>query len=91
MQGDVLRAGVEKLGHLRLGQPNRLIFKAALDAGAAVFALIQDKGRLGRGGFGHGGGLKVPAEGLVEEGFFQGVEGGEFALVDGFQTFGFVE
>ena len=33
--------------------------------------------------------LEVPVEGLVEEGLFQLVEGGELAAVDGFQALGF--
>ena len=34
--------------------------------------------------------LQFPAEGLVQEGFFQLVEGGELALVEGFEALGFV-
>ena len=31
-------------------------------------------------------GSKLPAEGLVQEGFFEVVEGGEFLAVDGFEA-----
>jgi hypothetical protein len=30
--------------------------------------------------------LKLPAEGLVQQGFFEVVEGGEFLAVDGLQS-----
>ena len=40
-------------------------------------------------GFVHGE-LESSGEGLVEEGFFQGFECGEFLLVDGFETLGFL-
>ncbi len=35
-------------------------------------------------------GLKLSAEGLVQQRLFQLVERGEFALVNGFEAFGFV-
>lgn len=32
--------------------------------------------------------LQLAAEGLVQQGFFQGVEGGQFLLVEGFEALG---
>lgn len=64
MEGDVLWGGLEEVGDLGLGEPDRFVLEAALDAGAAVFGLVEDEA-----GVGHFL-LEVAVEGLVEEGFF---------------------
>jgi hypothetical protein len=53
MEGHVLRSGLEKLGNLGLCQPERLVFKSALDACAAVRGLIEDDFRLRQGVVAH--------------------------------------
>jgi hypothetical protein len=38
-----IHSDLEQLSHKLLGQPQGLIFKTALDAGAPVFGLVEDK------------------------------------------------
>ena len=48
MKGDVLRRGLEKLGNLRLRQPQRFILEPALNAGTSILGLIEQKFGLGQ-------------------------------------------
>ena len=77
---------MEELGELDLGEPDGFVFETALDAGAAVFSLVEEDAGLGL--YRHKG-LEVAVEGAVEEGLLQFVEGGEFAAMEGFEAEGF--
>jgi hypothetical protein len=89
VERDVLGGGLEEFGDMGLGEPDGFVFEAALDAGAAVFRLVEEDAGFGLWLWGHRG-LEVAVEGSVEEGFFEFVEGGDFAAVEGFQAVGFV-
>jgi hypothetical protein len=43
VQGDVLRARLEELGHLGLTEPQRFLLEPALDTGLAVPGLVQEE------------------------------------------------
>lgn len=43
MDVDVRDGRLEKLGELDLGKPDRLVFEAVLDAGVAIFGLVEDE------------------------------------------------
>jgi hypothetical protein len=49
VDGDILRRGLEQLGHLRLREPDGFVLKAALDARAAILRLVEDDFGIGQG------------------------------------------
>jgi hypothetical protein len=42
VQADILPGRLKKLGHVLLGQPNRLVFQLHVQPGAAVLGLVED-------------------------------------------------
>ncbi len=54
MDGDVLGSGVKQFRYEGLGEPEGFVFEAALDAGAAVFGLVEEDGGVRGWIVGHG-------------------------------------
>jgi hypothetical protein len=88
VERDVLGGGLEEFGELDLGEPDGFVFEAALDAGAAVFGLVEEDAGGGLGLCGHRG-LEVAVEGAVEEGFFEFVKGSELSFKYSLKGFNF--